>query len=349
MTSPPTGLVTLLFADTERSAESWKRYGDAYHDTQRRLQDAGHECAERFQGCYANHSGDGFLLGFAEPLNALRCACALQRLVLSAEWQEAYAPLRLRIGLHTGMVSVYRDQYEGPTVWWAARVMAAGHGTQILLSADTHTLVVRDLTHSKMLCEDLGSYCLPGFLDSPVRLHRLTLADLPQSDHPPKALRAGAHNFDTEERPFVGRRSELDTLTESIRGHSARLITVLGMGGIGKTRLAMQAAMETADAFPDGVWLADMHPLQRREEIAPALCHALKIDPGRDADSAVRAALRNRQALLILDCFGGFKRSCRRDWRGFESRACSDVPGNHPPNSGSAGRSCSCPPASFAE
>src|SRR5262245_7343285 len=114
---PSTGLVALLFADLEKSSTGLELFGDAFRDAIRRLHDIGVIFAEQHGGRYINHTGDGFFLAFPSPLSAVLCACDLQSTLLGGEWGRHYPLLRLRIGIHTGAVSMHNGQYDGLPVW----------------------------------------------------------------------------------------------------------------------------------------------------------------------------------------------------------------------------------------
>ena len=305
MSQPPQSeLIALLFADVEGSGEGLQRYGGAFRDSLRRLQDIAHAAVDRCGGYYANHTGDGFLLAFPTTIAAARCACDVQRTLLGDNWDPGLPRLRVRLGIHTGPVEMYRDQYEGPTVWRAARVMKAAHGTQALLSDAAYEEIRGQLSElSGATVQELGTYRLRE-LASPALLARLEIEGCAQSTAPPRALSANATDSGSDESRFIGRKKELSDILRSFRQHRTRLVTITGIGGLGKSRLATRAAVELVDDYPDGVWFIEFDALRERDDIAAAIYHALGEPVGAaPADRALHHTLKSRRILLVLDCF----------------------------------------------
>jgi predicted ATPase/class 3 adenylate cyclase len=301
---PRTNVVTLLFADTENSTRDLQDHGDEFRDALRHLQDMAHELTSQHRGDYANHTGDGFLLSFADPADAVRCSCALQKALTDEAWRTGYLPLRLRIGIHAGYAEMYNGQYDGATVWFAQRVMSAAHGTQIVLSDAAYSLVRQQMANSPgFRFEALGECRLPDLL-APLRLYRLWIEGLKQSDRPPRALIEGRHNLPEEDRPFVGRQADCDAVIRLFRERKARLVTITGIGGIGKTRLGKQVAAQSLEDYPDGVWLVELDALRDRDEIVPAISNALRMENAHTiTETSFYTALASKRLLLLLDCF----------------------------------------------
>lgn len=300
----PEGFVTLLFADIEGSSQGLEHHGTAFRDAIRQLHEDADRLARSHQGYYANSTGDGFLLAFASPLSALLTARDLLTRLASAEWKREFPSIRLRVGIHSGFVESYREQYDGHEVWRAHRIMDAAHGSQILLSDAAYPHIRDDIKcYPEIRCEPLGAFRLRDLL-APLPLYGVMIAGLNQSLLPPRALKQERHNLPQEARPFIGRQQELADVLRYYREQEARCVTITGIGGLGKTRLAQQAAAELIDDYDGGVWLVDCNPLRERDEILPAIASALRMDVGLATDERAFYTLLDRaKLLLILDCF----------------------------------------------
>ena len=276
MTALPTGTVTLLFTDIEGSTRLLERLGDGYADIL-----AGHrrvlrEAFERHGGVEVGTEGDSFFVAFPSASGALAAA---------RDGQEALAAsdVRVRMGMHTGEPLVHDDNYVGMDVHRAARVAAAGHGGQILFTEATRALVgsddIRDLGIHRL--KDIGE----------LRLYQSGHEDFP----PLRSAVAG--NLPSPATPLLGREAELATLVSIVRDEGARLVTLVGPGGIGKTRLAIELGRELLDWFVDGVWFVDLGAVTDSERFEPSVAIAVGATDGLDAH------LRDRRSLLILDNF----------------------------------------------
>jgi predicted ATPase len=270
----PSGTVTFLFTDIEASTRLLEELGDAYVDAlaeHRRL----------LRGAFAQHGGvevdtqgDAFFVAFARAVDAVAAAEAGQRALDGG-------PIRVRMGVHTGEPLLTDEGYVGLDVHRAARIAAAGHGGQVLVSQTT-----RDLLGDSQGLRDLGDHRLKD-LSAPQRLYQLGDAAFP----PLKAL--NEMHLPRQPTSFVGRARELAELVELVR--SSRLATLTGPGGSGKTRLALEAAAELADEFDDGVWFVPLASVDDVELLAPTIAKTLGV---RDD---LEAHLRGKRALLLLD------------------------------------------------
>jgi class 3 adenylate cyclase len=233
----PTGTVTFLFTDIEGSTrllhELGAGYAEALAEHRRVLRDA----FQRQSGVEVDTQGDAFFVAFAKASDALAAAEEGQRGL-------AEGPIRVRMGVHTGEPQRTDEGYVGIDVHRAARIAAAGHGGQILVSQSS-----RDLVGAEEL-RDLGEYRLKD-LSAPERVYQLGEEDFP----PLKTL--DQTNLPIAASPLIGRRRELQEL-EALLLDSARCVTVTGAGGSGKTRLALQVAAELVGAFGDGVWFVPL-------------------------------------------------------------------------------------------
>jgi predicted ATPase len=238
----PTGTVTFLFTDVEGSTRllhelGAEGYADALAEHRRVIREA---CVVE-RGAEVDTQGDAFFIAFPTAPGALAAASTLTESLASG-------PISVRVGLHTGTPLLTDEGYVGDDVHRAARIAAAGHGGQVLVSSSTAQLVERDL-------RDLGEHRLKD-LSAPERIYQLGNADFP-------ALKSLYRtNLPVPATPFLGRERELSEVVELLSTEDARLLTLTGPGGTGKTRLALQAAGTASDAYPDGVWWVPLAPLR---------------------------------------------------------------------------------------
>jgi predicted ATPase/class 3 adenylate cyclase len=295
----PTGTVTFVFTDIEGStrllqALGPERYGRLQDDHNAILRAA----IERGGGVEIRTEGDSFFAVFGSPGGAVLAAAEAQRGLASHDWPYG-SEIRVRMGMHTGEGSLGGDDYLGIDVNRAARIAAVGHGGQVVVSAATAGLVEHALPEGVAL-RDLGTHRLKDFTD-PVRLHDLVIDRLP-SDFPQlRSLDARPTNLPAERTSFVGRAEEVAQLETLLQ--EARLITLVGPGGTGKTRLAMRVATLALDGFPDGAFLVDLSAVTDSEFVLPEIAAGLKVrrEPGQDVAEALLANLGNRRLLLMLD------------------------------------------------
>jgi predicted ATPase/class 3 adenylate cyclase len=280
----PTGTVTFLFTDVEGSTRllhdlGADRYAVALAEHRRAIREA---CG-RHGGVEVDTQGDAFFFAFATAPAALAAAEdaveALER-----------GPIRVRAGLHTGTPVVTHEGYVGDDVHRAARIAAAGHGGQILVSSVTAGLLDVDSL------VDLGEHRFKD-LAAPERVYQLGDGDFP----PLSSLHRT--NLPTPPTPFLGRERELGEVVARLRREELRLVTLTGPGGTGKTRLALQAAAEAAESFPDGLWWVPLAQLREARLLTSALAQALQVEaqPGRELGAILVQRLTGMRALLLLD------------------------------------------------
>lgn len=298
----PAGTVTFLFTDIEGSTRLLQRLGPRYADVladQRRLL---REALQSHGGHEVDNQGDAFFFAFARAADAVAASAAAQRALAAHTWPDA-AVVRVRVGLHTGEPLLTGSTYVGLDVHTAARISAAGHGGQVLLSRATHDLVERDLPPETSV-RDLGEYRLRD-LQRPERLYQLVMPDLP-SDFPPlKTLDRYLHNLPVQPTPLLGREREMDAVCALMRDDAVRLVTLTGPGGIGKTRLGLQVAAEVSDHFPDGVCFVALASLTDPSLLAPTIAQTLGLRESgdRSAVESLRAYVAEQRRLLLLDNF----------------------------------------------
>jgi predicted ATPase/DNA-binding SARP family transcriptional activator len=299
----PSGNVTFVFTDVEGSTGLFRRLGDRYpplleeHRRLIRAAMAGHGGSE------VNTGGDGLFLAFGDAAEAVAACVDAQRALVAYPWP-AEGQLRVRMGVHTGVaIPTPEGDYTAVAVHLAARLAAAGHGGQILMSAQTADLLRHLLPMSSLVHR--GLFLLPGF-DEAEPIFQLVHHDLPSSFPPLLAAPAIAHNLPDERTSFIGRDTDLKSVDELLR--TARLVTLVGPGGAGKTRLAIESGRRLLDQFPAGVWLAELAVLRDPSQVPTAVAKAMGYhDPL--AESGGPALVRERlgaaigpgHLLLLLD------------------------------------------------
>jgi len=280
----PSGVVTFLFTDVEGSTRRWEadaegmRAALAAHDEVLRSATEGHG------GWLFKHTGDGVCAAFASPRSAVDAAVAAQR--------ELQLPVRM--GLATGEAELRDSDYFGTVLNRAARVMATGHGGQILLADSTAVLL------SGVDLMDLGSRRLRD-VPTPVGVFQVRAPGLATDFPPLRALDTSAGNLRRATSSLIGRESELDEVQAAVKAH--RLVTLTGVGGVGKTRLALEVAARLVDEFPDGVWFFELAAVTDPASVPDAVAAVLGItqQPGMSVSESVAAALEGRMRLLVFD------------------------------------------------
>jgi predicted ATPase/class 3 adenylate cyclase len=300
MADLPSGTVTLLFTDIEGSTRLLQDLGNAYGgllETHGRILRA---AIAEGDGVEVNTEGDSFFAVFATPGGALRAAVQAQRALAEKAWPEG-RQVRVRMGLHTGAVQLRERDYVGLDVHRAARIGAAGHGGQVLLSDATRALVEPELPAGVGL-RDLGRHRLKD-LEHPEHLYDLTIAGLPGEFPPLRGLGVRRTNLPLQRTSFVGRGREVAEVTRLLE--EQRLLTLTGPGGTGKTRLAIEVANGLLGRFDDGVYFVDLGAIVDATIVVSSVAATLGVheEPGRDVLETLTAHLRDRQLLLLLDNF----------------------------------------------
>jgi predicted ATPase len=276
--------VTFLFTDVEGSTRRWEADADEMRIALSAHDEVLRGAIEAHGGWLFKHTGDGVCAAFASPRSAVDAAVAAQRAL----------ELPVRMGLATGEAELREGDYFGAVLNRAARVMAAGHGGQILLADSTAGLL------SGVDLIDLGPRRLRD-LPTPVQVFQVQAPDL-RTDFPAlRALDASPGNLRAATTSFIGRESEVAELHAAVKAH--RLVTLTGVGGVGKTRLATELAGRLADEFPDGVWFFELAAVTDPGAVPDAVATVLGIiqQPGKSVTESVACALEGRSRLLVFD------------------------------------------------
>jgi predicted ATPase/class 3 adenylate cyclase len=295
-------MVTLLFTDIEGSTRLLQQLGERYPETLAAHQRVLRSVFQAWNGYEVDTQGDSFFVTFARATDALAAAVAAQQALAAHPWPEG-AAVRVRMGLHTGAPACTGETYVGLDVHRAARVSAAGHGGQVLLSQATAVLVERELPEGVTL-RQLGPQRLKDLLHAE-QLFQLVIAGLPDSFPPLKTLDARPTNLPIQATALIGREREIVAVGELLRRDEVRLLTLTGPGGTGKTRLAIQVAANLQDVFANGVWFVDLAPIADPQLVAHEVARALGLPEARGVapEEQLRAYLRDEHLLLLLDNF----------------------------------------------
>jgi len=297
MAELPVGTVTFLFSDVEGSTRHWEQDPNGMRRALELHDQLLRGAVVSNRGHVVKTTGDGVHAVFGEAEDALAAALAAQRELGTTAWPSE--PLLVRIGLHTGSAQVRDGDYYGPVLNRAARLMAVGHGGQILCSQATADLL-RDATAADTRLLDLGEHRLRD-LGRPERIYQVTHPDLRAEFPPPQSLQRYRTNLPTQPSVFVGRDDELTRVAAAL--HESCLVTLTGVGGVGKTRLGVQAAAEALPGFEDGAWLVELSSVTDADAIDATVASSFGVGPppGGSVRAGLLEYLRDRHLLLMLD------------------------------------------------
>jgi predicted ATPase/class 3 adenylate cyclase len=280
----PSGVVTFLFTDIEGSTRRWEVDADAMQAALAAHDEVLRSAIEVHHGSLFKHTGDGMCAAFSSPRAAVDAAVTAQRAL----------ELPVRMGIATGEAELRGADYFGPVLNRVARVMSVGHGGQILVDGLTTQLV------SGVQLKPLGPRRLRD-ITKPVDVYQVQAEGL-QSEFPPlKTVDATPGNLRPQSTSFIGRETELFDLATTLKAH--RLVTLIGVGGVGKTRLAIEVAAQSANDFPDGVFVIELAAVGDPGAVPEAVAAVLGIiqQPGLSLADSVAAALEGRSRLLVFD------------------------------------------------
>ena len=294
--SLPAGVVTFVFSDIEGSTRLWESDPDGMSLSLARHDEVVGTVIERHGGFLFKHTGDGFGAAFASVSDGLAAASEVASALTEEPWPGP--KLTVRIGVHAGEAAPRDGDYFGPTVTRTARLMDAGNGGQIVVSQAARQLV-GDRPPPGMSFVDAGDHRLKD-LGEPISISRLVGvgADDPREL---RTLERAPHNLPIQLSRFVGRKAEIKELADLLR--RSRLTTLTGIGGVGKTRLALQVAAEVLDEFDEGAWFVELAPLSEPGLLADTVANAISVpqDSSTTAEGRLFKFLAKRRVLVIID------------------------------------------------
>jgi class 3 adenylate cyclase len=288
-------VVTVLFTDVEGSTRLWQADEAAMRSALSRHDRLLRQAIAEHEGTVFSAMGDGLAAAFGSASAAVQAALAAQRSLAAEPWPTA-TPLRVRMGVHTGEAEWRDGDYFGTVVDRAARLRAIGHGGQVLCSSTTAELV----GDTQLSLIDLGEHRLRD-LDRRLHVFQVGAEGFPTAFPRLRTVDAAPGNLPVLSTSFVGRHAEVAELVDLVRAH--RLLTLTGVGGVGKTRLALQVAAELVGEFPDGVWLLELARVGDPAAVANAVATALGVTAGAASGVAesIAQALAGRRMLVVVD------------------------------------------------
>jgi predicted ATPase/class 3 adenylate cyclase len=298
MPEAPTGTVSFLFTDIVGSTRLWEKFPArmgaalARHDALIRA------AVETHGGHVFKTVGDASYAAFRSPRNSLEAAIDAQHALAAEDWNDI-GTLPVRMGIHVGTAEFRDGDYFGGTLNRASRIESAAHGGQILLSRIAVELL-EDEPLDAISFKSLGNHRLRN-LDRPEHLYQAVVPNLAESFPPPRSMEALPNNLPVQTTSFVGREKELEDVKRSLK--NTRILTLMGTGGTGKTRLALETGAQLIHEFRDGVWLAELAVIAEPERVVEAVAAAVgaREEPDRPLRATLVNFLRSKSILLLLD------------------------------------------------
>ncbi|MEA3266401.1 MAG: adenylate/guanylate cyclase domain-containing protein, partial [Candidatus Fermentibacteria bacterium] len=289
---------TFIFTDIRNSTKMWQLYPSSMPKALAKHDLIVKEAVRSASGAVVKHTGDGFMIVFDNG-NALECALSIQKKLYSEDWQSV-EELKIRIGINTGDAAMISGDYFGNSVNLASRLMSAAGSGQILLSASA---AESELLPAQAVLLDEGHHVLKDIMEAE-HIFSLSHPDIDTS-FPPLDSSINGSNLPLQPTPFIGRRVELQAIIDTITATENRLITILGHGGSGKTRIILQAATDMSTDFKHGVWFVPLENFNNLSSLVSGIVRS--ISPGLLENLAevehIKEFFSNREALLVLDNF----------------------------------------------
>lgn len=313
--SAPGGVVTFVFTDIEGSTRLFHRLGQEYVRLIDRHNEVLREVWSDFDGYEVSTEGDSFFVAFSNAQKAIEACAAAQRRLAAEPWPED-TRVRVRMAVHTGLASLHEGDYVSLAVHQASRLLSAAHGEQVLVSEPTAQALESAPDVGLRL---LGRYRLRSF-DEPQNVYQLTGAGLREEFPAVRAVPAQGHNIARRPTATIGRGDMVTAIAERVQ--PGRLLTLLGPGGVGKTRVAEEVGISISLDWPDGVWLVNLADVSEPDIVPSAIADAVGAAnrPGRDRRDDMVEHLREKRAVVILDDCEHLLESCARQIRAIESR-----------------------------
>jgi predicted ATPase/class 3 adenylate cyclase len=300
MLTLPTGTITFLFTDIEGSTQLLNRLGDRYADLLAEHQIILRTVIAKYNGHEVGTEGDAFFVAFARAADAIAAAGAAQKELFEHQWP-LNNTLLVRMGLHTGEPACSGNNYTGLDVHRTARISAAAHGGQVLLSEATKILAGNRIPEG-IAFRDLGEHRLKD-LERPEQLFQLVIPTV-RSDFPPiRSLNNCPNNLPAQITPLIGRKKALEEICELVRRSDVRFVTLTGPGGGGKTLLALQAATVLLADFADGTFVIDLSGVADTRSVPAEIARSLGVEEAGTQPLLPRIIehLREKRLLLLLD------------------------------------------------
>jgi len=294
----PTGTVTFLFSDVEGSTERWERHRTAMKRAVARHEEIVSEAIGAHGGRVFKTVGDAFCAAFHTVPDAIAAALAAQH-AMSKEDFSAVDGLKVRMALHTGLADERNGDYFGPTVNRVARLLSIGHGGQVLVSGAASDLAQGEMP-SRATLRDLGAHRLKD-LAHPEQVYQLLSPELPADFPPLRSLESLPNNLPLQVTLFLGREKDVTDIERRLA--KTRLLTLVGTGGVGKTRLSLQVGADVLDQYEDGVWFVELAPILDPDLIPGVMATIFGVDTpaGQSPLEALVHVLRPKRMLVILD------------------------------------------------
>ena len=295
---PPSGTVTFLLTDLEGSTRLWEQDPEAMKAAMARHDELLENAIEASRGFVFSRMGDGMAAAFASARDAVSAAAAIQKGLADEPWGTA-RPLRARIGLHTDEGIVVNNNYASQPVNRCSRLMTAAHGGQVVISGATEALV-RDELSAGLVLIGLGEHRLRD-LGRPIRVFQLSNEDAREEFPPLRTLDSFPGNLPAQVSSFVGRQAEVARVASALA--ESRVVTITGVGGVGKTRLAIQVAADLLPRYREGAWLVELAPVRDPDGVVQATAAAFHLTNrgSPSLEDSLIDMLAHKQLLLVMD------------------------------------------------